>query len=144
MSKHTFINDQSESVSNASKPQDPAPDTGASMLTQTIFAADGSIHTYPDATELGRYVTADGSVSQRGRCVTAPNGETHFMPYREGGRTSIPIYGTDHAVVSQTPRSVIVRFRFPREMSNADLARTLLREARQIGIEAFGQKKGGR
>lgn len=114
--------------------------TEAAMQTETIFREDGSIHTYPSSHELGRCV-ATGKLSQRGRCITDENGETHFTPYNEGGvKTSENLHCTAHGIATKTKRSIKIAFKFPNTMSNVQMSNAIIDECRDMAFKFIIKK----
>lgn len=111
------------------------------MQTETVYQEDGSIHTYPSSHELGRVVTADNRVSQRGRCVTTQNGETHFKPYAESGeKKSQNLFCTKHGIVTKTKRCFKVSLKFSADMDNNAICSSIIDECRDITFNCFLKK----
>lgn len=102
------------------------------LQTDTVLMQDGSIHVYP---VQGEATDPLDPVSQRGRCVTNPNGETHFYPYAKVKKRSTNVYCTAHAIVTKTKSSFVVRFLFPRKMEKSKITNALIEEGRTIGFE---------
>ena len=106
------------------------------MDTQTAFMANGNINIYPCSWEVEKApITVDGKkCSLRGRITVDQDGETHFVPYKEGGAARYEeLYSTEHCRLLMTlGGSIIEKWDFNGRMSMQEIAEARRREMRYI------------
>ena len=106
------------------------------MDTQTAFMANGDITIYPCGWEHEQApITAGGGKrSFRGRITVEEDGETHVVPYNEGGAPRYEeLCSTEHCRLLMTlGGSILEKWNFGGRMSMPEIAEARRREMRYI------------
>ena len=106
------------------------------MDTQTAFMANGNINIYPCAWENEQApITVGGEKrSFRGRITVGEDGETHVVPYNEGGAPRYEeLYSTEHCRLLMTlGGSILEKWYFSGRMSMAEIGAARRRESKDI------------
>ncbi|MCQ2295539.1 MAG: hypothetical protein MJZ67_07780 [Bacteroidales bacterium] len=116
------------------------------MQTETVYATDGRIYTYPCSFEERDVHPGSEPVKQRGSCWIQPDGTMTFRPYKSSGKKAFRmVYDGVSAQVRLYRNFGEMRIRFPHDCSTTesiayiqkqlDLAKAALKE---MNVEKIG------
>lgn len=91
------------------------------MQTETVYATDGRIYTYPCSFEEQDVTPGNDTVKQRGSCWIKPDGTMTFRPYKSSGKKAfLTVYDEESAQVRMYRNYGEMRIRFPHDCSTME------------------------